>query len=452
MFHYKKKDTISAISTPIGEGAISIIRLSGKNALEIVNKFFSKDVTKFKTRTVHLGKILDKNKNVVDTALLIVYLSPNSYTGEDVIEIQCHGGRLITQKVYETTLLAGARPSLPGEFTLRAFLNNKIDLAQAEAIQELISAKNNYALIAAKNHLDGFLSKKIKKIQKELTDIAAIIEAWVDFPEEDLEFATKEELLDKLTICLQDMKNLSNTFDDGKIIKEGLKLCIIGTPNVGKSSLMNAFLKKDRAIVTEISGTTRDILQEDLKLNDMHYQLIDTAGIRKTNCIIEQEGIKRSKIQANEADIILLVLDASRELNEDDKKLLDEINEKKSIVIWNKIDLSKPKQKVTFSNQCLISSKENIGFENLYKLIENLTFKSKVSNEEIIITQKRHKIALDEAIENLTEAIKNLKNDVSCEFISIDLKSALKALSKIIGSDITEDILSSIFANFCIGK
>lgn len=447
-----KKDTISAISTPIGEGAISVIRLSGDACLEIINKIYSKDVKKFKTQTAHLGKIFDKNKNVIDTVILIVYLSPNSYTGENVIEIQCHGGRLITQKVYETTLLAGARPSRPGEFTLRAFLNNKIDLVQAEAVQELISAKNNYALAAAKNHLEGMLSTIINKIKKELTDIAAIIEAWLDFPEEGLEFATKEQLLERLAFALKEIKHLSDTFENGKIIKEGLKLCIIGTPNVGKSSLMNALLKKDRAIVTEISGTTRDVLQEDLKLNNMHYQLIDTAGIRSTHCVIEQEGIKRTKIEADKADIILLVLDASRDLNEDDKILLNRINDKKTIIIFNKIDMRKPKEKIKFSNQCQISAKENTGLDMLCKMIEDLSLKSKITNEEIIITQKRHKIALDEASNSLKRVIKNLKNDISCEFIAIDLKTALKALSKIIGSDITEDILSSIFANFCIGK
>lgn len=452
MFQYNKNDTISAISTPIGEGAISIVRLSGKQAISIVNKFFSKDIKKFKAKTVNLGKILDKNKNIIDTVVLILYLSPNSYTGEDVIEIHCHGGRLITQKVYETTLLAGARPSNPGEFTLRAFLNNKLDLTQAEAIQDLISAKNTFALKAATNHLDGMLSKKIKKLQKDLTEITAVIEAWLDFPEEDLGLATKKEILDKLEQTFKDMQKLANTFEEGKIIKEGLKICIIGTPNVGKSSLMNTMLKKDRAIVTKIPGTTRDILQEDIKLNHMHFQLTDTAGIRKSSCLIEKEGIKRSKITSYEADIVLLVLDASRKLNEDDKILLNETNKQKTIIIWNKIDLVKPKEKIEFPNLCQISAKENIGLEKLYKLIENLTFKSKISNEEVILTQKRHKIALDDAISNLKKAINNLKNDISYEFVSIDLKSTLKALSKIIGFDITEDILSSIFSNFCIGK
>jgi tRNA modification GTPase len=341
---------------------------------------------------------------------------------------------------------------MPGEFTLRAFLNNKIDLTQAEAIQDLITAKNKYALNAAKNHLEGLLSKEIKKIQKELTDIAAIIEAWVDFPEEGLEFSTKEELLSKLIKNLNNLQKLVNTFENGRIIKDGLKLCIIGSPNVGKSSLMNAMLKKERAIVTKIPGTTRDILQEDLKLNDMHFQLIDTAGIRKTNCLIEKEGIKRSKIQSDEADIMLLVLDASKKLNENDKSLLKKIDKTKTIILWNKIDLGLPKEKVDFFNLCQISAKESIGLENLYSLIEKLTFKSKISNEEIIITQKRHKIALDEAITHLKKVIENLKNDISCEFISIDLKSSLKSLCKIIGFDITEDILSSIFSNFCIGK
>jgi len=449
---YSKNETITAISTPLGEGAISIVRLSGVDAISIADKIFSKDVKKIKSHMATLGKILDKDNKLVDTAVVIVYLAPNSYTGENIVEIQGHGGSLVTQRVYETTIEAGARPANPGEFTLRAFLNRKIDLTQAEAIQDLISAKNKYALNAAKNQLDGFLFKEIKKYQKELTDVAAIIEAWVDFPEEGLEFASMKELLSKLTNTLLDMQKLSDTFNEGQIIKEGLSLCIIGGVNVGKSSLMNLLLRQNRAIVSDISGTTRDVLREDLQLNNLHYKLIDTAGIRKTNCPIETEGITRSQKELDRADIILLVLDASKKLDDDDKELLESIKNKKAIVIWNKIDLQQPTTKIDYPNILHLSAKENLGLDNLYKMLENLTFKSKISQDEIIITKKRHKLALDEAIDHLKKVIQNLKEDISAEFISIDLKDALKALSKIIGFDITEDILSSIFSKFCIGK
>ncbi|NGX52329.1 MAG: tRNA modification GTPase MnmE [Candidatus Anoxychlamydiales bacterium] len=447
-----QKETITAISTPIGEGAISIVRLSGKNSIAIINKIFSKDILKFKDKTAYIGKILDSKKNVVDEVILTLFKTPNSFTGEDIVEIACHGGILITQRVFEEVLNAGARPSGPGEFTMRAFLNKKIDLSQAEAIQDLISAKNKFALKAASNQLCGHLSKEIKKFQKLLIDIAAIMEVSLDFPEEGIDDAETKSLIDDMLSILKSMQELSDTFEDGKIIKAGVSICIAGSVNVGKSSLMNAILKKDRAIVTSISGTTRDVLKEDIKLNDMFYQLIDTAGIRKTTCTIEQEGIKRSRREQKNSDITLLVLDASKKLSEDDLTFIKILNRKKTIAIWNKIDISDPQEKIDFENVVKISAKNRIGLENLYKMIEKITFKSKISNDEIFITNKRHKYALDGAISYLKKALKDLGKGISFEFITIDIKSSLKELSKILGFDITEDILSSIFSNFCIGK
>jgi len=447
-----QKETISAISTASGEGAISIVRLSGKNAISIVNSIFSKGIKKLKSHTAHFGKIIDDKKNVIDQVVIVIYLSPNSFTGEDIVEIQCHGGRLITQRVFETTIKAGAKVAEAGEFTLRAFLNKKIDLIQAEAIQDLISAKNNLALTSAKNHLEGHLSKEIKNFQEKLIEITAIIEASLDFSDEDLEYANQNELIKKLQKIFKDMQKLSDTFEDGKIFKSGLSLCIIGTPNVGKSSLMNAMVKKDRAIVTKIPGTTRDALKEDIKLSEMHYQLIDTAGIRKTNNLIEKEGIKITKKHIKSADINLLVLDSSRKLTSEDKELLLTIDKNKTIVVWNKIDLKKSEEKIESTNIVEISAKKRLNLDSLYKMIKKLTFKSNFIKEDIIITKKRHKSAIDTALKYLKTAINNLKEDISYELIAIDLKSSLLELSKIIGFDITEDILTSIFSNFCIGK
>ena len=447
-----QKETIAAISSPIGEGAISIVRLSGKDSIAIINKKFSKDTLKFKDRTAYRGKILDSKKNVIDDVILTIFKSPNSFTGEDIVEISCHGGILITQRVFEEVLNAGTKPSGPGEFTMRAFLNKKIDLTQAEAIQDLISAKNKFALRAASNQLCGHLSHEFKKFQKILIDIAAIMEVSLDFPEEGIDEIEIKSLIDSMENVLSSMQELSNTFDDGKLIKDGVSICIAGSVNVGKSSLMNAIVKKDRAIVTNISGTTRDVLKEDIKLNDMFYELIDTAGIRKTTCPIEQEGIKRSQKEQKSSDITLLVLDASKKLSEDDLTFIKSLNRKKTIAIWNKIDISDPKEKVDFENVVKISAKNRIGLENLYKMIEKLTFKSKIFKDEIFITNKRHKLALDEAISYLKKAVHDLKKDIFFEFITIDIRSSLKKLSKIIGFDITEDILSSIFSNFCIGK
>ncbi len=446
------QDTIAAIITPPGIGAVSMIRISGPDAFAIIQKIFSKDLQNEPTHTIHYGRILDADKNTIDSVLVILLRGPKSYTGEDSIEISCHGGNLVTQKVLQRVYVAGARPAQPGEFSLSAYLNGKIDLAQAEAVQQLISAKNSLALGCAEKQLDGALSKKIAKFQKELTEIGAILEASVDFPEEGLEFATTEELCSSLATIHSEMEALKNTFHHGKMLNTGISLCLLGSPNAGKSSLMNALLKKERAIVTPKAGTTRDLLEEDLLLGNLHFRLIDTAGIRSTEEVIEQEGIRRAKKAMQNADLILLLLDASKPLSENDKALLKNTPKEKTILVWNKIDLKEP-QFLSWHTTANISAKEKIGIDALEKTLQDFLFKKGApSKEEVIISAERHHRALDHAMNHIKSVISGLENGVSPEFTTSDLRAALSELGTIIGTNVTEDILSAIFSKFCLGK
>lgn len=450
---YQPDETIAAIATAPGDGPVAMIRLSGKDAISIAAKIFSGPVATYQSHTIHYGKILNDQKEIVDEVLLAVMLAPRTYTGEDTVEIQCHGGNLITKQVLETVLKAGARAALPGEFTLRAFMNGKLDLAQAEAVQQLISAKSNVSLSAAQNQLEGNLSKQISSFQKELVDIAAILEAWVDFPEEGLEFATMEEVVASLESTLQKMLKLAETFHWGKMIHSGISLCLAGSPNVGKSSLMNLLLGKERAIVTDIPGTTRDTLEEELRLGELHFRLTDTAGIRQTEEVIEQEGIRRSKIAMQQADLILLLLDASKPLSKQDKLLLEDAPQEKTILIWNKIDLPHTISDAPFTHQVRLSAKAQLGMDELLATIERVVHKGKsFSKEEVVITNMRHKEALLNAISACKNLIAGLKQGVSPEFLSSDMRLTLKELGTIIGTDIGEDILSAIFSKFCVGK
>ncbi len=450
----QQKDTIAAISTPPGEGAISIIRISGPQAAEIIDRIFSKKLSQKTSHTVHFGKIMETPDKELDSVLAFLMKAPKSYTGEDLVEINCHGGQLITQKVLKKILETGARPALPGEFTLRAFLNHKIDLAQAEAVQSLISAKNTLALKAAQNQLAGKLTEKIKNLQKELIDIAADLEAETDFPEEEIETVNFSCLTKQLQKTLADLKQLSSSFETGKKFEEGITIAIIGTPNVGKSSLMNLLCQKEKAIVTDIPGTTRDLIEETAFLNSsFHFHLIDTAGIRTTYEKIEKEGIRRSLKALDNADMSLLVLDASRSLNPEDQKLIQRINPKKTILVWNKTDLNPHPPKIGLTYELLFSAKKQTGLKHLRKtikqFIENQPFASK---EELVLTKERHQNALSQAIKNCQKAIRGLQSQRSVEFISDDLRFALLSLGQIIGHDLTEDILSRIFSKFCIGK
>lgn len=447
------KETIAAIATAPGEGAISIIRISGPQSVAIAQKIFSRPVEGFATHTAHYGKIIDEQGNSLDAVLLTLMRAPKSYTGEDSVEISCHGGSLVTQKVLSQVFKAGAKPAKPGEFSLRAYLNGKIDLAQAEAVQQLIHAKNELALQAAEKQLEGALSEKILYFQKEITEIGAIIEASIDFPEDDLAFATVDELVEKLEAICQKMEHLHSTFHHGKMIHTGISLCLLGSPNVGKSSLMNALLGKERAIVTSIAGTTRDLLEEDLRLGIFHFRLIDTAGIRTTTEVIEKEGILRSKQAMQEADLILLLCDASRPLETTDHELLSTVPSEKTILVWNKTDLTPAKSCVDWHTSVAISAKNKQGLDCLQKAIEKLLWKKGApSKEEVTITQLRHHTALQEAITLCNVVIKGLKTGVSPELLTSDLRSCLAALGTIIGMNVTEDLLSAIFSKFCLGK
>ncbi|KAF3362160.1 tRNA modification GTPase MnmE [Chlamydiales bacterium STE3] len=450
---YQPEETIAAIATPPGEGGVAIIRISGKMALQVAAKVFSGPVHRYKTHTAHYGKVLNHLGEVIDDVLLMPFLGRRSYTGEDTVEIFCHGGSLITRRVLETVLLAGARHALPGEFTFKAYINGRIDLAQAEAVQELIAAKNERALDAAENQLKGALSDKIHHFQKKLTTLAAILEAWVDFPEEGLEFSTMDELSMQLKTTASEMKKLLKTFHDGKIIREGISLCLVGSPNVGKSSLMNALLEKERAIVSHVPGTTRDVLEDHLYLNGLNFRLLDTAGIRETEEFIEQEGIRRSKQAMLNAELILFVLDASRGIGQEENQLLKELPREKTIAIWNKIDVMPPATELDFPYTVKISARDKLGLEDLKATIDSIIWqKGPPSREEVVLTNARHKEALKQAIGSLELVIQGLQTDVSPEFLTLDIRNALGELGKIIGSNIGEDILSEIFSRFCIGK
>lgn len=451
---YQPGETVAAIATPPGEGGVAIVRISGDQALDIASKIFSGPVRSYASHTVHYGHILNHLGERVDDVLIIPMLGRKSYTGEDTVEIHCHGGSLITRRVFEVVLLAGARAARPGEFTFKAFINGKIDLAQAEAVQELIGAKNERALDVAEEQLQGKLSQRVGIFQKQLTHIAAILEAWVDFPEEGLEFATMEELCGELDLISHEMQSLVNTFHDGKMIHEGLSLCLIGSPNVGKSSLMNTLLDKDRAIVSHIPGTTRDILEDHMRLNGLNFKLMDTAGIRTTSEEIEQEGIRRSKEAMQQADLILLVLDASKKLDEQDLWLIDQMPPNKTIAVWNKIDLPHEElSELPLPHVTRLSARQKTGIDILHRLIDSVIWKEgPPSKEEVLITNVRHKEALIKAIEGCQNLIQGLKTNLSPEFLSIDMRQTLSALGLILGTDITEDVLSAIFSTFCIGK
>lgn len=451
---YIAGETIAAIATPPGEGGVAIIRISGNNAIEVAQKVFNRPIKNFKTHTVHFGKIIDCEGSFVDEVLLIPLLGKKSFTGEDTIEIHCHGGRLITRRVLDVVLKAGARMAFPGEFSFKAFINGKIDLTQAEAIQELISAKNEYALNAAEEQLQGKLSEKILYFQKELTDAAAILEAWIDFPEEGLEFITMEELILQLQSVLQSMHSLSHTFNDGRIIHDGISLCLAGCPNVGKSSLLNALLDKNRAIVSAIPGTTRDIVEDHINYKGLNFKLIDTAGIRETDEEIEAEGIKKSHEVMEEVDLVLLLLDASKNFGNEEAKLLNLVPKEKTIVVWNKIDLDSCSfPEIPLKHAVKISAKNKINIHLLYEKIEEVLWNNAPpSKDEVIITNVRHEESLNLSIESLKKVIIGLKEGLSPEFLILDLRQALFELGKIIGTNIGEDILTAIFSKFCIGK
>ena len=458
----KEFDTICAIATALGEGGISIIRISGDKALDIADKIFKAknnfDIKNMKSYTMKYGYICDINTgDVIDEVIISFMKGPRSFTAEDVIEINCHGGVISTNKVLETVIKAGARLADPGEFTKRAFLNGRIDLSQAEAVIDIIKAKTDLAMKSAVMQSTGHLSKEINRLAEYMLNVLALVEFAVDFTEDDEEIdpSIPLKVQDSLQKGIDEMKTLLKAADEGKLIREGLSLAIVGKPNVGKSSLLNSLLREKRAIVTDIAGTTRDIIEEYINLDGIPVKIIDTAGIRDTEDVVERIGVERSREKLEQADLVLLVLDSSREIENEDKEIIESIKDKKSIVILNKIDLE---QKIdtsildNFENIIKISAKEEIGLDELKASVKELFFSGKIDTESLIISNSRHKQALYRALENAEIALDRVKKNEYLDLISIYVTSALKALGEITGTEIQEDLVNKIFGDFCVGK
>ncbi|GAB5046127.1 tRNA uridine-5-carboxymethylaminomethyl(34) synthesis GTPase MnmE [Thermodesulfovibrio sp. TK110] len=454
-------DTIAAISTPLGEGGIGIIRISGKEAIPIANKIFqsSKGVklSDVKTHTIHYGFIIDpKTGQKIDEVLVTVMRAPNTYTREDVVEINCHAGYVTLKKILDLVVSLGARVAEPGEFTKRAFLRGRIDLSQAESVIDIIRAKTEQAQKIALEHLSGKLSEKINELRDSLMKVCAHVEAYIDFPEEDIDGLTHEQIQSEIDRIKEEIKKLIEGYEEGKIYREGLKAAIVGKPNVGKSSLLNALLMKDRAIVTEIPGTTRDIIEEYVNIKGMPLKIVDTAGIREAHDLVEAEGIKRSLRAVELAELILLVLDMSRPIESLDEEIINKIIHKKVIVVMNKKDIKSKKfqlpQPLKDKPAIEISALKGEGIEELKELIFNTTISGKYEQEGVIVTKLRHKIALENALEALENALQSFGKKEPLEITAMFLREALSFLGQIVGAVTTEEILNLIFSEFCIGK
>lgn len=457
----KEFDTIAAVATAIGEGGIAIIRVSGNKALEIVNKIFkgknNKKIYDMKTYTMRYGNIVDENDEIIDEVIVSFMKGPRSFTAEDVIEINCHGGVIATNKVLQSVIKAGARLAEPGEFTKRAFLNGRIDLSQAEAVMDIITAKTDLSMKSAMAQSQGRLSIEINKLRAQVLDILALIEYAIDFteddedPDETIPLRVKESVVN----LIAEIDNLLTTAEEGKIIRDGLSMVIVGKPNVGKSSLLNALLNEKRAIVTDIAGTTRDVIEEYINLEGIPVRLVDTAGIRETEDVVEKIGVEKSKEKINEADLVIFMLDVSRELDEEDIEIIDYIKDRKYIVLLNKVDLAKKfkSSKIEeLKNKIEISAKTGFGIQSLKNKIKDMFLKGEVDTESVIVTNTRHKQALYRAMENLELGLDGLNNNEFLDLISIYITSSLKALGEITGAELEEDLVNKIFAEFCCGK
>lgn len=458
----KITDTIAAISSAAGNSGIGIIRVSGDEAIEVVDKIFrpankNKKLANVESHTVHYGHIMDGDKTL-DQVLVIVMKNPHSYTGEDTVEIDCHGGMLILKKVLDLVLKNGARTAEPGEFTKRAFLNGRIDLSQAEAVMDLINSKNDFALNSSIEQLKGGVSDAIKDIRKDIIYHIAFIESALDDPEHISLDGYDEEITKMLNENINKISKLVNSFDNGRIMKEGIKTVILGKPNAGKSSLLNLMLGEDRAIVTDIEGTTRDTLEENINFNGLSLKIIDTAGIRDTEDLVERIGVNKAKEIAKEGDLIIYVVDGSRELDDNDREIIKLINDKQAIILVNKSDMDTvinidELKKDSNRDVILFSAKNGEGMDQLEEEIRNMFYSGKVTyNDQVYITNARHK----EALENALESLKRVKNSVDAgmpeDFYSIDLMDAYTDLGLIIGESVEDDLVNEIFSKFCMGK
>lgn len=448
-------DIIIGISTALSEGAISIIRLSGNKTIELVNKCFKgKDLTKVSSHTINYGYIIDENKEVIDEVLVSVFKAPKTYTTEDVVEINCHGGLFVTNKIYELLVVLGARPAEPGEFTKRAFLNGRIDLTKAEAVMDMISAENSSALKIASKGLLGFIKRTVDDLRQRLLDVIAVISVNIDYPEyDDVEMLTTNEIKPSIESIYNDVNNLLEKSKSAKYLKNGVNTAIVGRPNVGKSSLLNALLEEQKAIVTNIPGTTRDLVEAKINLGSVTLNLIDTAGIRETTDIVEQIGVSKSLDIIEKAELVLLVLDGSEELTAEDIELLDKVKNKKYLVIVNKNDLGIKIDLNKLENPIIISTNDEKAIDELRNAILSLIKVENIQNKDITyISNARQIEKLNLAKSELLEALKEIEDNAFIDFVDIHLRAAWMYLGEIIGETSSESLLDELFSKFCLGK
>lgn len=462
-----KTDTIAAIATAMSNSGIGVIRISGEDAVKIADKIYrskngKKKLSNQKTHTIHYGYIFDEDF-LIDEVMVLIMRAPHSFTAEDTIEIDCHGGMLVMNKILETVLKNGARVAEPGEFTKRAFLNGRIDLTKAEAVMDLIESQNDYALKSSIDQLKGSVYEKITSFRNIIIHEIAFIESALDDPEHISLDGYPDELMKTIDLLLDEMNRMLISFQNGKVLKEGIKTVILGKPNAGKSSLLNKMLGEEKAIVTEIAGTTRDVLEQYINLDGIGIHIIDTAGIRETDDIVEKIGVDRAMKQAQEADLILYVVDSSKPLNEDDYSIMELMSSKKFIILLNKSDLNTVVSIEDLENLCKndkdhyviiqTSMKDETGIDQLEDAIKKYFISGKIDfNNEANITNIRHKEALSDAYESLKFVKKSIKDEMPEDFLSIDLMNAYSSLGKIIGQEVEDDLVNEIFSKFCMGK
>ena len=456
--------TIAAISTAPGIGGIGIIRMSGENSFQILNKIFKAkkedEIEKIQGYTIKYGKIINpKDNQIIDEVLVSYFKAPNSYTTEDVCEINSHGGIIVVKKILELCLENGARLAEAGEFTKRAFFNGRIDLSQVEAVIDIINAKTEKESKASINQLEGNLSKEINKIKENILNVLTDIEASIDYPEYDIEEVSNNKAMNMLEMVQNQLEELNKSFENGKILREGIKVAIIGKPNSGKSSLLNKILKEERAIVTDIEGTTRDTIEEFVSINGIPFKFIDTAGIREADNKVEEIGIEKSKKVAKESDLIIAMFDNSKNLSKEDKEILEFIKNKKAIILLNKCDLEdknlKDEKEIKETNKKVIKisllSESNLS--DFYKELDIIFNLNQITaDNEILITNIRHKNLIEDAIKHTKDAKESLMIGMPIDIISINIKEILESLAKITGENVTEDVLKEIFSKFCLGK
>ena len=459
----KTGNTIAAIATPIGEGALSVIRVSGDSAIHNVASRFNgkQDLAKVKSHTAHFGHIVDDKNKTIDEVVCTIFRAPKSFTGEDTVEINCHGGILVTRRVLECILETGIRPAEPGEFTQRAFLNGKIDLSQAEAVADLIQAQSDKARQTSLDQLEGALSKQIHIVREQLVQSLGLLELELDFTEEGIALVDKKKLEKLFIDTILELDQLIKTYNYGKVFREGVRIALVGVPNAGKSSLLNAMLKEDRAIVTDVPGTTRDFIEEKMTIAGVLFRMIDTAGLRETEDIVEKEGVLRTWKVIKGSDVIVFIHDSTKTITADEVNFLEKIKKEKHkelVIANNKVDLQAKKMPLEYVSEKIVivetSAINNAGVEKLKNILFNkvLDQTQAESNESVIITNIRHYSALLKAKQSLKSGLNSLNNGKSEEFIAVDLRTAIDSIGEIVGLVTTEEILNNIFSKFCIGK